>query len=105
MNNLRILLSSTGFLSSIIGLIVPSFLLISNEGYITSVIYSFIVWVIYEITVIFKEEEINLDYNSFPELLLKVRIMISSIKNEFPIKDSYYLILSILIVFLVSIFL
>lgn len=105
MNYLKILLGSTEFLSFLIGLIVSSLFLIANEGYITSIIYSIIIWIIYEITVIFKKEEIDLDYNSFPELLLKVKVMISAIKSEFPIKDLYYLGISVLIIFLVSIFL
>ena len=103
MNYLKILLGSTEFLSFLIGLIVSSLFLIANEGYITSIIYSIIIWIIYEITVIFKKEDIDLDYNSFPELLLKVKI--SAIKSEFPIKDLYYLGISVLIIFLVSIFL
>lgn len=104
MDKIKELVSSTKFMSLVIGILVTGFLLFLKEGYISSAIYSLLIWLVYESLSIIKSEEIEFKDDNIIEAIDSIKNMYTSIKENMKLSDLYILGLGILISDILSIF-
>ena len=104
MDKIRKLISSTKFMSLVIGIFVTGSLLFLKEGYVSSAIYSLLIWITYESLSIVKSNDIEFDDDNIIKIIESFKNISSTIKENLQVSDLYFLCGGILVSDILSIF-